>query len=102
MKFQRRHWLEDFAWRVERVTQKFRLSRCLFPLRISLLCDRGQANFSACPVWMRTQGNTTNIIFTMVEKIIIKWIVHLALVQPSPGETGEVWRFRTGRLMQYK
>jgi hypothetical protein len=21
MKFQRRHWLEDFAWRVERVTQ---------------------------------------------------------------------------------
>jgi hypothetical protein len=22
----------------------------------------------------------------MVEKIIIKWIVHLALVQPSPGE----------------
>jgi hypothetical protein len=25
MKFQRRHWLEDFAWRVERVTQKFRL-----------------------------------------------------------------------------
>jgi hypothetical protein len=24
MKFQRRHWLEDFAWRVERVTQKFR------------------------------------------------------------------------------
>jgi hypothetical protein len=39
MKFQRRHWLEDFVWRVERVTQKFRLSRCLFPLRISLLCD---------------------------------------------------------------
>ena len=38
MKFQRRHWLEDFAWRVERVTQKFRLSRCLFPLCISLLC----------------------------------------------------------------
>jgi ABC-type long-subunit fatty acid transport system fused permease/ATPase subunit len=38
MKFQRRRWLEDFAWRVERVTQKFRLSRCLFPLYISLLC----------------------------------------------------------------
>jgi hypothetical protein len=39
MKFQRRHWLDDFAWRVEGVTQKFRLSRCLFPLCISLLCD---------------------------------------------------------------
>jgi hypothetical protein len=38
MKFQRRHWLEDFAWRVERVTQKFRLSRCLFLLCMSLLC----------------------------------------------------------------
>ena len=24
----------------------------------------GQANFSACPVWMHTQSNTTNIIFT--------------------------------------
>jgi hypothetical protein len=36
MKFQQRHWLEDFAWRV---TQKFRLSSCLFPLCISLLCD---------------------------------------------------------------
>jgi hypothetical protein len=23
---------------------------------------RGQANFSACPVWMYTQSNTTNII----------------------------------------
>jgi hypothetical protein len=30
MKFQRRHWLEDFAWRVERVTQKFRLSSVSF------------------------------------------------------------------------
>jgi hypothetical protein len=38
MKFQGRHWLEDFAWRVERVTQKLRLSSCLFPLCISLLC----------------------------------------------------------------
>jgi hypothetical protein len=38
MKFQRQHWLEDFVWRVERVTQKFWLSRCLFPLCISLLC----------------------------------------------------------------
>jgi hypothetical protein len=36
MKFQRRHWLEDFAWRVVRVKQKVRLSRCLFPLCISL------------------------------------------------------------------
>jgi hypothetical protein len=25
---------------------------------------RGQANFSACPVWMHTQSNITNIIFT--------------------------------------
>ena len=31
-------------------------------------CHRGQANFSACPVWMHTQSNTTNIIFT--------WVVH--------------------------
>jgi hypothetical protein len=30
MKFQRRHWLEDFAWRVERVTQKFRLMSISF------------------------------------------------------------------------
>jgi hypothetical protein len=30
MKFQRRNWLEDFAWRVERVTQKFRLSSVSF------------------------------------------------------------------------
>ena len=30
MKFQRRHWLEDFAWRVERVKQKFRLSSVSF------------------------------------------------------------------------
>jgi hypothetical protein len=30
MKFQRRHWLEDFAWRVEGVTQKFRLSSVSF------------------------------------------------------------------------
>jgi hypothetical protein len=30
MKFQRRQWLEDFAWRVERVTQKFRLSSVSF------------------------------------------------------------------------
>jgi hypothetical protein len=27
---------------------------------------RGQANFSACPVWMHTQSNITNIIFTWV------------------------------------
>jgi hypothetical protein len=27
---------------------------------------RGQANFSACPVWMDTQSNITNIIFTWV------------------------------------
>jgi hypothetical protein len=25
---------------------------------------RGQANFSACQVWMHTQSNITNIIFT--------------------------------------
>jgi hypothetical protein len=30
MKFQRRHWLKDFAWRVERVTKKFRLSSVSF------------------------------------------------------------------------
>jgi hypothetical protein len=30
MKFQRRHWLEDFASRVERVTQKCRLSSVSF------------------------------------------------------------------------
>jgi hypothetical protein len=29
-KKKRRHWLEDFAWRVERVTQKFRLSSVSF------------------------------------------------------------------------
>jgi hypothetical protein len=44
MKFQRRHWLEDIAWRVERVTQKFRLSRCLFPL-CTILCGRGSLSF---------------------------------------------------------
>jgi hypothetical protein len=27
---------------------------------------RGQANFSACPVWMHTQSNITNIIITWV------------------------------------
>jgi hypothetical protein len=30
MKFQRRHWLGNFAWRVERVTQKLRLSSVSF------------------------------------------------------------------------
>jgi hypothetical protein len=30
MKFKRRHWLEDFVWRVERVIQKFRLSSVSF------------------------------------------------------------------------
>jgi hypothetical protein len=30
MKFQRRHLLGDFAWRVERVTQKLRLSSVSF------------------------------------------------------------------------
>ena len=30
MKFRRRHWLGNFAWRVERVTQKFRLSSVRF------------------------------------------------------------------------
>jgi hypothetical protein len=30
LKKKRRHWLEDFAWRVERVTQKFRLSSVSF------------------------------------------------------------------------
>ena len=29
-KKKRQHWLEDFAWRVERVTQKFRLSSVSF------------------------------------------------------------------------
>ena len=28
--------------------------------------DHGQANFSVFPVWMHTQSNTTNIIFTRV------------------------------------
>jgi hypothetical protein len=28
----------------------------------------GQANFSACPVWMHTQSNITNIIGRVVEK----------------------------------
>ena len=51
MKFQRRHWLEDFAWRVERVTQKFRLSRCLFPLCISLLCGLQRTTFFELAVY---------------------------------------------------
>ena len=30
---------------------------------------RGQANFSACPVWIYTQSNIKNIIFTWVHNI---------------------------------
>jgi hypothetical protein len=30
------------------------------------MCIGHQANFSACPVWMHTQSNITNIIFTWV------------------------------------
>jgi hypothetical protein len=32
----------------------------------SLAWPRWEANFSACPVWMHTQSNITNIIFTWV------------------------------------
>ena len=63
MKFQRRHWLEDFAWRVERVTQKLRLSRCLFPLCISLLC----AYMSTFMSKLRSDFKTTKyVMFVML------------------------------------
>ena len=39
--------------------------------------SKGQANVSACPVWMHTQINTTNIIFTRVHNTNIhKKYVH--------------------------
>ena len=30
---------------------------------------RGQADFSACPVWMHTQSNITNIMYNIIRSL---------------------------------
>jgi hypothetical protein len=47
---------------------------------------RGQANFSACPVWMHTQSNITNIVKEYVGTLI-RYTLLLHQLQPeqTPG-----------------
>jgi hypothetical protein len=48
-----------------------------------LAWPRWEANFSACPVWMHTQSNTTNIIFTWARNTNTHKIIFQKLLGPS-------------------
>jgi hypothetical protein len=92
MKFQRRHWLEDFAWRVERVTQKFRLSRCLFPLCISLLCDFIEGRFTSvvhkkpfiCYRLVETSKLLVGLQLHLYKSCPVAWVLRISRLVVAP------------------